>query len=233
VRHLVAQGFTVFMISWRNPGGEQRDLGMAEYKRLGIEAALDIISAICPEQRIHGCGYCLGGTLLAIAAAALVATGDDRLASLSLFAAQTDFSEAGELTLFTNEGQVAYLEDTMWGQGYLDSRQMAGAFQLLRSNDLVWSRLVTEYLKGERPPMTDLMAWNADATRLPYRMHSEYLRHFFLENDLAEVDELPRPLGALAASRCSPPTIDGGSICEGSSTRDFLITGWDTAWTTA
>jgi len=186
VRHLVAQGFTVFMISWRNPGGEQRDLGMAEYKRLGIEAALDIISAICPEQRIHGCGYCLGGTLLAIAAAALAAAGDDRLASLSLFAAQTDFSEAGELALFTNEGQVAYLEDTMWGQGYLDSRQMAGAFQLLRSNDLVWSRLVTEYLKGERPPMTDLMAWNADATRLPYRMHSEYLRHFFLENDLAE-----------------------------------------------
>ena len=186
VRHLVASGFTVFMISWRNPTAEQRDLGMEDYRRLGIGAALKAIGAICPDRPVHACGYCLGGTLLSIAAAAMARDGDDRLKTVTLFAAETDFTEAGELTLFIGNSQVAYLEDIMWEQGYLDTRQMSGAFQLLRSNDLVWSQGVRQYLRGERVPMNDLMAWNADATRLPYRMHSEYLRHLFLENDLAE-----------------------------------------------
>jgi polyhydroxyalkanoate synthase len=203
VKYLVDQGHTVFAISWKNPSAEDRDLGMDDYLRRGLMDAIDAVSEVVLRRKLHAVGYCLGGTLLAIAAAAMGRDGDDRLATVSLMAAQTDFSEPGELALFIDESQVSYLEDVMWDKGYLESSQMVGAFQLLRSDDLLWSRMLRTYLMGERSPVSDLMAWNADGTRLPYRMHSEHLRHLFLHNDLASgryrVDDGPV---ALTDIRC-------------------------------
>jgi polyhydroxyalkanoate synthase len=186
VRHLVEHGHTVFVMSWKNPHAGDRDLGMDDYLKSGVLASLDAVRRIFPERRVHTVGYCLGGTLLAIAAAALARDGRDGIATVTLLAAEIDFKEPGELGLFIDESQIAYLEDLMWEQGYLDGKQMAGAFRLLNSKDLVWSRMVNKYLMGEREPVMDLMAWNADATRMPYRMHSEYLRSLYLNNDLAE-----------------------------------------------
>ncbi len=186
VKFLVDQGHTVFMVSWKNPTEEDSNTGFHDYIDLGVNRALDAVRGIIGEIPVHTVGYCIGGTLLSIAAAAICRDGRDWIKSMTLFAAQTDFTEAGELMLFIDDSQIAYLEDLMWDRGYLDTKEMAGAFQLLRSNDLIWSKLIKDYLMGERTPMTDLMAWNADATRMPYRMHSEYLRSLFLNNDFAE-----------------------------------------------
>ena len=188
VQYLVGRGHTVFMISWHNPPAEDRDLGMDDYLRLGVLDALKAVQTIVLGRNVNAVGYCLGGTLLSIAAAFLAGEGEAAFNSVTLLAAQTDFTEAGELMLFIDDSQVNYLEDIMWDKGYLDTKQMAGVFQLLRSNDFVWSRLVHEYLMGQRALKidSDLMAWNADTTRMPYRMHSEYLRSLFLNNDLFE-----------------------------------------------
>ncbi|MCV3271503.1 PHA/PHB synthase family protein [Roseobacter sinensis] len=202
VAYLRDQGFEVFIISWKNPDASDADLSMQDYLDLGPRAALDHLKRRGAE-RVHAVGYCLGGTLLSIAAAAMARDQDRTFCTVSLLATQVDFSEPGELSLFINESQVAFLEDMMATKGYLEADQMAGAFQLLRSNDLIWSRVIRHYLLGERTHDNPLMAWNADATRMPARMHSEYLRRLFLENALAKgqfiVDDAPV---ALTDIRC-------------------------------
>jgi polyhydroxyalkanoate synthase len=193
VRFLVEQGHTVFMISWKNPNQNDRDLGMHDYIDSGLFAALVEVARIVGSRPVHTVGYCLGGTLLSIGVAALAAQTSSELGhatpaikSVTLLAAQVDFNEPGELGLFIDEAQLAMLDAKMWEQGFLDGEQMAQSFQLLNSRDLIWSKVMREYLLGVRNSPNDLMSWNADTTRLPYRMHSEYLRHLFLHDDLAE-----------------------------------------------
>jgi len=184
VNYLVQQGFTVFMISWCNPTADQAELSLEDYRRRGVLAALDVINRVVPGQKVHANGYCLGGTLLAIAAATMARDGDDRLASVTLMAAQVDFAEAGELLLFVDESQVTFVEDMMWEQGYLDHPQMTRTFASIRAEDLIYSRAVNRYFLGKDDLPSDILVWNGDTTRMPAKMHSEYLRGLFLENRL-------------------------------------------------
>lgn len=185
VRYLVNQGFTVFMMSWVNPTAEHADFSLEDYRLKGIMAAMDAIGEIMPDRKLHANGYCLGGTLLAIAAAVMSRDEDDRLASVTLMAAQVDFAEAGELLLFIDDSQVAFVEDLMWLQGFLDRPQMTRTFTTIRAEDLIYARAVRRYFLGEEDLRSDLTVWNNDTTRMPARMHSEYLRGLFLENRLS------------------------------------------------
>ena len=182
IKYLVDQGFTVFAISWCNPTADQADLSLEDYRTRGVMAALEAVNTIVPGQKVHANGYCLGGTMLAIAAATMARDKADRLASVTLMAAQVDFVEAGELLLFLDESQVAFLEDMMWEQGYLDRPQMARTFAAIRAEDLIYTRAVRRYFLGVEDLPSDITVWNGDTTRMPARMHSEYLRGIFLEN---------------------------------------------------
>ena len=188
VDYLVKQGHTVFMMSWKNPDVSYRDYSFEDYLKSGVLKAIDVVLNITKQKKLHAAGYCVGGTMLSMAAAYLARHEHDLLKSMTLFAAQTDFKKAGELMTFIDQNQLCYLEDIMFCQGYLRGDQMSSTFDLLRPKELIWSKAVERYLLGERQPMIDLLAWNADTTRLPYKMHSEYLRHFHLNNDLAEGD---------------------------------------------
>jgi len=185
VRFLVEAGHTVFMISWKNPSAADRDLGMDDYLKLGILDALAAVRTIVKERPVHAVGYCIGGTLLSIAAGGPLARARPApLASVTLLAAQADFSEPGELSLFISPSQIAMLEALMHQKGVLEADRMGGAFAMLRSQDLLWTPAVNTYLRGRRDTPNDLMAWNADGTRMPWRMHTEYLKRLYLDNEL-------------------------------------------------
>lgn len=186
VRFLVQSGYTVFMVSWRNPTADDREISMDDYLKDGVLSAFDAISGIVPSKRIQAIGYCLGGTLLAIACATMARNHDKRLHTLTLLASQLDFDEPGELALFIDESQLAFLDDVMSAQGYLDGKQMLGAFALLNQRDLVFSRMIHDYLMGKRREISDLNAWNADATRMPFHQHSHYLHSLYLNNDFSQ-----------------------------------------------
>jgi len=186
IKWCVDQGLTVFCISWVNPDARLAEKTFEDYVRHGPLAALDAIKEATGEEKVHAVGYCVGGTLLAVTLAAMAAWHDRRIASATLFAAQVDFTYAGDLKVFVDEEQVKAIEHRMSERGYLDSRSMATVFNLLRSNDLLWPYVINNYMKGKAPFPFDLLYWNSDATRLPAANHSFYLRNCYLDNKLAK-----------------------------------------------
>lgn len=207
LKWLVDQGHTVFVISWVNPDETYADTGFDAYIKEGVLTAVDAVQAETGETEINAIGYCIGGTLLTSTLAYMKAMGDDRIKSATFFTTMINFSEPGELGLFIDDAQVSGLESTMEKTGYLDGSQMAGAFNLLRANDLIWSFYVNNYLLGNDPRPFDLLYWNGDSTRMPAKMHSWYLRNLYLQNDLCKpkalsVDGVPLDVTAIDAPAC-------------------------------
>ncbi|WP_293812830.1 class I poly(R)-hydroxyalkanoic acid synthase [uncultured Bosea sp.] len=186
IRWCVEQGLTVFCISWVNPDARHAAKDFESYMREGIFAALDTIEEATGEKKVSAIGYCVGGTLLGVTLAYMAAVRDKRIESATFFTTQVDFSQAGELSVFVDEEQIRAIEEQMARTGYLDGARMAGAFNMLRPNDLIWSYAVNNYLKGKAPTPFDLLYWNADSTRMPAANHSFYLRNCYLDNKLSK-----------------------------------------------
>jgi len=186
LRWLVSQGHTLFVISWVNPDDSYRDIGFEEYVKNGVIEAVNQVQVATGEDRINAVGYCIGGTLLTTSLAYMKAKGDQRINSATFFTTMLDFSDPGELGVFIDDAQISDIETKMEKDGYLEGSSMAGAFNMLRANDLIWSFYVNNYLLGNDPRPFDLLYWNSDSTRMPAAMHSWYLRNLYLENKLIE-----------------------------------------------
>jgi len=186
IKWCIDQGLTVFVISWVNPDERLKDRDFESYMREGPLAAFDIIETVTGAHKAHTIGYCVGGTLLSITLAYMAAKNDQRVASATLFAAQVDFTHAGDLKVFVDEEQLQALEQRMNERGYLEGNKMANAFNMLRSNDLIWPYIINNYLRGQAPMPFDLLFWNSDATRMPAANHSFYLRQCYLNNALSK-----------------------------------------------
>jgi polyhydroxyalkanoate synthase len=186
IKWCVEQELTVFVISWVNPDEKLANMGFADYMKLGPLAALDAIEEATGEKKVNAIGYCVGGTLLAATLAYMATKHDTRIAAATFFAAQVDFAHAGDLKVFVDEEQLKAIEQRMAERGYLDAQKMATAFNLLRSNDLIWPYVINNYLKGKTPVPFDLLYWNSDSTRLPATNHAFYLRKCYFENALTK-----------------------------------------------
>ena len=185
IKWCVDQGITVFVISWVNPDKRLGNKSWEDYMKEGPLTAMDVIEKVTGEMKVHTAGYCVGGTMLATTLAWLAEKRRQRVASATFFAAQVDFTHAGDLLVFVDEDQISALEQDMKAAGVLEGSKMAMAFNMLRSNDLIWSYVVSNYLKGQQPSAFDLLHWNSDATRMTASNHSYYLRNCYLENRLS------------------------------------------------
>jgi polyhydroxyalkanoate synthase len=190
VKFLVEQGYTVFVVSWKNPDASMEETTFEDYLTLGVLAALEVVKEICGSAQVNVVGYCIGGTLLAMALSYLAAREDHSVNAATFLVTLLDFSEVGDTCVFMDEPQIEYVEGQMMLRGYLDSRSMATMFNLLRANDLIWSNVVNNYLMGKEPPAFDLLYWNNDGTRMARAAHSFYLRNTYLENNLIKPNKI-------------------------------------------
>jgi polyhydroxyalkanoate synthase len=215
VRHLLKQGFTVFVTSWKNPTMEMRTTTFDDYMLKGLLPAVEAVRSICAVPQIHAVGYCIGGTLLASLLAWLTVDksykDNQPIAHWTLFASLVDFENAGDVEVFIDEDSIASIEKMIAQRGYLDGAELAMAFRMLRSNSLIWHYYAHHYLYGEKPPQFDVLYWNMDATRLPEAMHSFYLREFYIHNKLVQADAVTLGGQAIDLSRITQPLYAVGA----------------------
>jgi polyhydroxyalkanoate synthase len=224
VRYLVEEGFTVFMVSWKNPDASMRETKFEDYMTEGPLAAAEAIREITGSEKINPVGYCVGGTLLAVTLAWLAAgDGENPFNASTFMVALQDFTDVGDTAVFIDEPQVEFMEQSMMERGYLDNRKMANMFNLLRSSELIWSNVINNYLLGQKPPAFDLLYWNADGTRMARDAHSFYLRNTYLENNLIEPGKVEVEGRPIDLSK-----IEGEVYAVGAE-RDHIVP-WYSAW---
>jgi polyhydroxyalkanoate synthase subunit PhaC len=223
VRYLVERGFTVFVVSWKNPDASMDSTTIEDYMDLGPLAASDVVREITGSPTVNVMGYCIGGTLLAMTLAWLAAKGDKRFGAATFIVSLQDFSKVGDTAVFLGETAIDFVEQQMLERGYLDSREMSNMFNLLRSNDLIWSNVVNNYLLGQKPPAFDLLYWNSDGTRMARAAHSWYLRNTYVENNLIQPGKVELKGEALDLGRI---TLDAYAV---GAEKDHIVP-WAAAW---